>query len=176
MKTISNWVEINDESQGTYNKGNQSGFKTSMLRSSLCDYSDAYILVKGTITVANAAIATAAANNVDKKVIFWNCAPFTNCISRINNTQVDDAHGIYVVILMYNFKKYCDNYSKASGILSQYCGDEPALANTGDITDFNEGNADANSFEIKEEISGQAGDNGTKNVEIMVPLKYLEMP
>ena len=147
-----------------------------MLRSSLSDYSDAYILAKRAITVTNIAAAAVAANNVDEKVIFKNLVPFTNCISRINNTQVDDAHGIYVVILMYNFKKYCDNYSKASGILSQYCGNEPALANTGDITDFNEGNADANSFEIKEEISGQAGDNGTKNVEIMVPLKYLEMP
>ena len=117
MKTISNWVEINDESQGTYNKGNQSGFKTSMLRSSLCDYSDAYILVKGTITVANAAIATAAANNVDKKVIFWNCAPFTNCISRINNTQVDDAHDIDVVMPMDNLIKWKHNYLKSSAIL-----------------------------------------------------------
>ena len=117
MKTISNWVEINDESQGTYNKGNQRGFKTSMLRSSLCDYSDAYILVKGTITVANAAIATAAANNVDKKVIFWKCAPFTNCISRINNTQVDDAHDIDVVMPMDNLIKWKYNYLKSSAIL-----------------------------------------------------------
>ena len=55
-----------------------------MLRSSLCDYSDAYILVKGNITVNNTAADGAAANNTNKKVIFKNCAPFTNCISKIN--------------------------------------------------------------------------------------------
>ena len=65
-----NWVEINDESRGTYNTDSQIRFKTSMLRSSLCDYSDAYILVKGTITVANTAAADADSNNTDKKVIF----------------------------------------------------------------------------------------------------------
>ena len=70
-----NWVEINDEARGTYSPNKQIKFKTSMLRSSLCDYSDAYILVKGNITVNN----TAAANNTNKKVIFKNCAPFTNC-------------------------------------------------------------------------------------------------
>ena len=61
-----------------------------MLRSSSCDYSDAYILVKGSISVNNAA-AGAAANNINKKVIFKNCAPFANCISKINNTRIDNA-------------------------------------------------------------------------------------
>ena len=89
MKT-KNWVKINDESQGIYNKDNQLGFKTSILRSSLCNYSNAYILVKTTITVAE--VAAAAPNNANKKVILKNCAPFTNCISRINNMQADDAH------------------------------------------------------------------------------------
>ena len=70
-----NWVEINDEARGTYSPNKQIKFKTSMLRSSLCDYSDAYILVKGNITVNNTA---AAANNDNKKVIFKNCAPFIN--------------------------------------------------------------------------------------------------
>ena len=62
-----------------------------MLRSSLCDYSDAYILVKGNISVNNTAAEGAAANNASKKVIFKNCASFTNCISKINNTQIDNA-------------------------------------------------------------------------------------
>ena len=63
-----------------------------MLRSSLCDYSDAYILVKGNITVNNtAAAAAAAANNTNKKLMFKNCAPFTNCINKINNTEIDNA-------------------------------------------------------------------------------------
>ena len=84
-----------------------------MLRSSLCDYSDAYILVKGNITVNN----TAAANNTNKKVIFKNCAPFTNCISKINNTQIDNAEYIDIVIPMYTLIEYGDNYSKPSGIL-----------------------------------------------------------
>ena len=81
-----NWVEINDESRGTYSVNRQINFKTSMLRSSLCDYSDAYILVKGNISVNNTAADGAAANNTNKKVIFKNCAPFTDCISKINNT------------------------------------------------------------------------------------------
>ena len=68
-----NWVEINDESRGMYNTNNQIRFKTSMLRTSLCDYSDAYILVKGTITVANTAAADADPNNTNKNVIFKNC-------------------------------------------------------------------------------------------------------
>ena len=65
-----------------------------MLKSSLCDYSDAYILVKGTTTVADTSATGAAANNTNKKVIFKNCAPFTNWISEINNTQVDNAQDI----------------------------------------------------------------------------------
>ena len=71
-----------------------------MLRSSLCDYSDAYILVKGNISVNNT--AAAAANNTNEKVIFKNCAPFTNCISKINNTQIDNAQYIDIVMPMYN--------------------------------------------------------------------------
>ena len=73
-----------------------------MVRSSLCDYSDAYILVKGNITVNNTAADGAAANNTNKKVIFKNCAPFTNCITKINNSEIDNAQYIHIVIPMYN--------------------------------------------------------------------------
>ena len=86
-----NWIEINDESRRAYNVNSQIKFKTTMLKSSLCDYSDVYILAKGTISVNNSAAQVAAANNANKKVIFKNCAPFTNCISEINNTQIDNA-------------------------------------------------------------------------------------
>ena len=86
-----NWIEINDETRGTYPVGKQIEFKTPMLSSSLCDYADAYILVKGNIIVNNTADVGAAANNAAKKVILKNCAPFTNCISTINNTQIDNA-------------------------------------------------------------------------------------
>ena len=97
MKIIENWVKINDESLEKYNINSQIRFKTSMLMTNLCDYSDAYILVKGTITVAKTGIS-ATPNNANKKVIFKNCAPFTSCISRINNTKIDDAEYIDVVM------------------------------------------------------------------------------
>ena len=112
-----NWVEINDEARGTCSPNKQIKFKTSMLRSSLCDYSDAYILVKGNITVNNTAADGADANNDNKKVIFKNCAPFTNCISKINNTDIDKAKYINIVMPMYNLIEYSDIYSKTSGSL-----------------------------------------------------------
>ena len=96
-----NWVEINDDIRGAYSPNKQIGFKTAMLRSSLCDYRDAYILVKGNISVNNTAAAGATANNIGKKVIFKNCTPFTNCIIKINNTQIDNAEYIDIVMPMY---------------------------------------------------------------------------
>ena len=114
-----NWVEINDESRGINNVGSQIKFKTTMLKSSLCDYSDAYILVKGTISVNNTAAAGAAVNNTNKKVIFKNCVPFTNCISEINNTQIENAKDIDIVMPMYNLIEYSDNYAKTTGSLRQ---------------------------------------------------------
>ena len=143
-----------------------------MLRTNLCDYIDAYILVKGTITVDNTAAADADANNTNKKVIFKYYASFTSCISRINNTQIDDAQYIDVVMPMYNLIEYSDDYSKISEILFQYCRDVPAVDNNGKVTDFTEANV-TGSFNLKGKLTGQTGDNGTKNVEIMVPLKYL---
>ena len=106
---IRNWAEINYESRGAYNdddddddddnnnnnnnnydddNNNNIKFKTSIARSSLWDYSDAYMLVKGTIAVPNTVPQGAAVNNTNKKVIFRNCAPFPSCITEINNTQV----------------------------------------------------------------------------------------
>ena len=122
-----NLVKINDESRGTYNVNSQVKFKTTMLKSSLCDYSDAYILVKGTIKIEGAGADAAArqADERDKGVIFKNCAPFTNCISEINNTQVDNAKDIDIVMPMYNLIEYSDNYAKTSGSLWQYYSDEP---------------------------------------------------
>ena len=93
-----NWVEISDESKRTYNNNTQITFKTKILRSILCDYSDAYILVKGNITVNNTVAADADANNTNKKVLFKNFAPFTDCISKINITQVDNANYIDIVM------------------------------------------------------------------------------
>ena len=160
-----NWAEINDESRGTYNVNSQIKFKTTMLKSSLCDYSDAYILVKGTITIAAAGDDAAArqADERDKGVVFKNCAPFTNCISEINNTQVDNAKDIDIVMPMYNLIECSDNYAKTSGSLWQYYRDEP-----------DDNLANSESFKFKVKITGKtpAADN-EKDVEIMVPLKYL---
>ena len=167
-----NWVEINDESRGEYNVNSQIKFKTTMLKSSLCDYSDAHILVKGTINVDNTAAQGAAANNTNKKVIFKNCAPFTNCISEINNTQIDNAKDIDIVMPMYNLNEYSDNYGKTTGSLWQYCKDIPARNNNNEITEFTLANT-TDSFNFKAKITGQTEDDGTKDVEIMVPLKYL---
>ena len=86
-----NWVEIYDDITGAYSPNRPIRFKTAMLWSSLCDYSDVYILVKGNITVNITAAKNVAANNTNKKKIFKNYAPLTKCISKINNTQRNDA-------------------------------------------------------------------------------------
>ena len=156
-----NWVEINDESREAYNVNSQIKFKTTMLKSSLCDYSDAYILVKGTISVNNTAAAGAAANNTNKEVIFKNCAPFTNCISEINNTQIDNAKDIDIVMPMYNLIEYSDNYAKTTGSSWQYCKDIPARDNNDEITEFTVGNP-TDSFNFKAKITGKTRNDGKK--------------
>ena len=163
-----NWVEINDESRVTYNVNSQIKFKTTMLKSSLCYYGDAYILVKGKITITEEG-DNAAAERADKRnkgVAFKNCSPFILCISEINNTQVDNAKDIDIVMPMYNLIEYSDNYAKTSGSLWQYFRDK-----------LNNNLADSESFKSKIKITGKkpvAGNDGNKkDVEIIVPLKYL---
>ena len=115
----------------------------------LCDYSGAYILVKGTVLVEKE--TAAAPNNANKKVIFKIYVSFISCISKINNTQVDDAQYIGVVIPMYNSIEFSDNYSKTSEILRQYCRNEPAINPAdGKIAGFTEDNATTDSSKIKE--------------------------
>ena len=165
-------VEINDESKRKYDNSNIR-FKTSKIRSNLYDYSDAYILAKRNITVPNTTAAGAAVNNTNKNVIFKNFALFTDCITKINNTQVDDAQKIDIVIPMYNLIEYSDAYLKTSGSSWQYYRNEPALNANDDIIDFPANNNNSASFKFKQQIIGQTGNGGTKDVEIMVPLKYL---
>ena len=163
-----NWVEINDESREAYNVNSQIKFKSTMLKSSLCDYSDAYILVKGTITITGAGNDAAArqADERDKGVVFKNCAPFINCISEINNTQIDNAKDIDIVMPMYNLIEYSNNYAKTTGSLWQYFRDEPV--------DDDDDIEDSKSFKSKIKITGKTpNNNNEKDVEIMVPLKYL---
>ena len=126
-----------------------------------------------TIAVNNTAAADADANNNNKKVAFKNCAPFTNCINEINYTHVDNAKDIDIVRPMYNLIENSDNYSKTSGSLWRYCKDIPAVDNDNANVNFAKNNL-SDSFNFKAKTTGQTGDNGTKNVEIMVPLKYLK--
>ena len=92
-----------------------------MIRSNLCDYSDAYILVSGTITITGAVEDDAKrAEKRNKEVIFKNCAPFTNCISNINNTQIDNAENTDIVRLMYNLIEHRDNYSKTRKFMTVF--------------------------------------------------------
>ena len=159
-----NWVEINDESRGNY-ANSDIRFKTTILRSNLSDYADSYILVKGTITITGEGdnAGEIQADERDKGVTFKNCAPLTKCISRINNTDIDNPHGIDIVMPMYNLIEYSDNYSKTSGSLWQYYKDIP-----------NDNLARSESFKYKVKITGKPPNNGnTEDIEIIVPLKYL---
>ena len=165
-------VEINDDSHGTYNTNSQIKFKTSMLRSCLCNYSDVYILVKGPISIKRVA-APAAVDNDGKEVVFKNWAPFSDCVTEINNTQINNAQNIDIFMPMYNLIEYSHNYTKTSRSLWQYYRDESALTDAGAIENFHVGNNNSASFKFKQKITGVTGANGSKYVEIMVPLKYL---
>ena len=103
-----------------YKSNKQTRFKTSMLRSDLCDYSDAYIVVKGTIAVVRPDNAKR-----NKATAFKNNAPFINCISKINGIKIDNAEDLDVVMPMYNLLEYSKNYSKTTGSFWHYYRDEP---------------------------------------------------
>ena len=159
-----NWVEINNESRGTY-ISNDIKFKATMLRSNLCDYADAYILVKGTIIITGAGDDDAAKqlDERNKGVIFENCAPFAKCISRVNTTDIDNVQNIDIAMPMYNLIEYSDDYSKTSGILWQYYKNGP-----------NDNVTQSESFKPKIKITGKTPAAGnTKGVEKIAPLKYL---
>ena len=132
------WIEVYDQSEENYNVNKEIRFKTSMLRSDLCDFSDAYIAVKGNITVSKkiftandfealnntATIATAtndANNNVldERELVFKNNAPFINCISKINGTKIDNAEDLDVVMPMYNLLEYSKNNRKPVELLQR---------------------------------------------------------
>ena len=103
------WIEVYDQSQENYNTNKEIRIKTSMLRSDLCDFSDPYIIAKGTITIVRP-----------------NTAPLINCISKTNGIKIDNAEDLDVVIPMYNLLEYSKNYKKATGSLWNYYRDEPS--------------------------------------------------
>ena len=145
--------------ENRYNPNKQARFKISMLRSDSCDYSDAYIVVKGNITVEGAQDRDKHSRNLALK----NNASFISCISKINNILIGNTEDLDIVMPMYNLLVYSKNYSRTSGSLWNYYKDIP----TDPITD-------SESFKYKTSITGKtANDGNTKDVEFSVPLKYL---
>ena len=110
------WYVIDSESKGVYSHENEIKFLTSSLESSLCDYSDAYILVTGNITVKrrNAADTADIALAAITQAAFKNCVPFEKCSTEIDGTLADEANFINIAMPMYNLIEYSGNYSDTS--------------------------------------------------------------
>ena len=153
------WYVIDSESKGNYSKDDPINFLTKSLESSLCDYSDAYILVTGNIT--------ATPNNAATQVVFKNCAPFEKCRTEINETFVDEADFINITMPMYNLIEYSNNYSDTSGSLWQFKRD--GIEEDLDLT-LDANHIPNNSSSFKYKSSFITNRNGVK---IVVPLKYL---
>ena len=166
------WVKVYYQSVSAddrYKSNKQIRFKTSILRSNLCDYSDAYIVVKGTITVTRP-------NSVlyVQKLAFKNNAPFVSCISKINNTLIDNSEDLDIVMPMYNLLEYSQNYRKTTRTFWNYNRDEPNSGIGGENNNIKYSIKDSKSFDYKTSITGKLeGDNTEKEVGIVVPLKYL---
>ena len=107
---------MNDLSDGQYSVSKSTRFKTTMLRSDLCDYSDAYIVVKRRIIVEG----TNAVKRINKNLILKNISPFRSFILKINNTFIGNAKDLDIIISMYNLLEYSDNYVLTSGSLWNY--------------------------------------------------------
>ena len=133
------WCVINDQNYADYGDGNENGttikFETKVIKSNLCDYSDAYILVTGDITATD--------GDANTKVAFKNCAPFTKCVTHVNNEHVDNADNLDNVMLMYNLIEYSDNYSDTSRSLWHFKRDEQ---NINDLNPANVTTADSSSL------------------------------
>ena len=191
------YVEVNSLSNA-YNETKSIRFKTPMLRSNLCDYSDAYILVKGTITVTATGVNNNANNIRDKRnrpVILKNNAPFVSCITRINGELIEHADDLDIVVSMYNLLEYSKNYRKTIGSLYNYYRDE--LSDNAEDNNFdNIKVVNSNTFKYKNKIIGNtydvdaripnpdgagqidnpiyiANENVTQEVELAMSLKYL---
>ena len=191
------YVEVKSLSN-TYNENKSIRFKTPMLRSNLCDYSDAHILVKGTITVTAPGVNNNANNIRDKRnrpLILKNNAPFVSCITSINGELFEDAVDLYIVMPIYNLLEYSKNYRKTIGSLYNYYRDE--LSDDADDNNFdNIKIVNSNIFKYKNKIIGNTYDvdaripnpdgagqidnpiynvnkNSTQEVELTIPLNYL---
>ena len=178
------YVKVNSLSN-TYNENKSIRFKTPMLRSNLCDYSDAYILIESTITVNG--IANGAKNEIlrrNRPLILKNNAPFVSCMTKINNEFIEDADDLDIIIPMYNLSEYSKNYRKTIGSLYNYHRDE--LSDDNNPNNFPNTNVvDSSTFKYKNKITGNtynvaegadvhdANRVGKQDVELAIPLKYL---
>ena len=166
------WYIINDQNNGQYGIGNENDstikFETKVIKPNLCDYSDAYILVTGDIKVTGIA--------ADTNVAFKNCAPFTRCITHINDEHIESAENLNIIITMYNLIEYSDNYADSSGSLYHIKRDESPTNDDGNPLNVDLDNSA--SFKYKASLLGKTtdadgNDRSLKNTKIVVPLKYL---
>ena len=181
------WIEVYDQLEGNYDVNKEIRIKTSMLRSDLCHFNDAYIVVKGTITVnaQNIAKKKNNNNNNNKAVAFKNNAPFINYISKIIGIKIDNAEDLDVVMPMYHLIEYSKNYKKTTGSLWNYYRDErsnPLFSNsesfkyktciTGNTYNIDETIADDDGNEV-DNPKYDANKVGKNETEVVIPLKYL---
>ena len=161
------WVEVYDQS-GSDEDGYKPSKKTRS-RSDLCDFSDAYIVVKGTITVTNPNDA-----NYKNKLVLKNDALFTSCISKINNTLIDNAEDLDIVMPMYHLLEYSKNYRKATGSLWNYYRDKANSSKGGENNNANYSIKDSKYFDYKTSVTGKLeGIDAKKDAEIVMSLKHL---
>ena len=184
------YVRVNSLSN-TYNENKSIRFKTPMLRSNLCDYSDAYILVNGTITVTG----NHPRDRQNRPLILKNNAPFISCITRINGELTEDTDDLDIVMPIYNLSEYSKNYRKTIRSLYNYYRDELSYDNDNDNFD-NIKVVNSEAFKYKNKITGNtynvnstilnpagnariinsnhvANNSGKKSIELAIPLKYL---
>ena len=174
--TTKKWIEIFDQSNGSYNSNKDIRFKTYQLRSDLCDFNDGYIVVTGQITATNHGNDN---NLYNRKVALKNSAPFLNCILKINGNLIEDAQDLNVVTPMYNLLYYSKNFRKTAGSFWNYY---PEMPNSGYVGD----NArtrifypikDSGSFNYKTKLVGNLPDGNNEaeleDIKIVVPLKNL---
>ena len=164
----------------TYNENKSIRYKTPMLRSNLCDYSEAYILVKGTITVNG--VVNGVENEIvrrNRPLILKRNAPYVSYITRINGKLIEDADDLDIVMSMYHLLEYSKNYRKTIGSLYNYYKDE--LSDDNNPNNFPNTNVvNSETFKYKNKIIGNtynvtAGNDrlGTKKIKLAIPLKYL---
>ena len=167
------WIEVDDQSGRNCNINKKIRMQASILRSDLCNYSDAYIVVKGTITIVRPDGAKRT-----KEVVFRDNAPFINCISKINGVRIDNAEGLDVVMPMYNLLEYSKNYRKTTGRLWNYYRDK--LSNLLSSESSESSNSESFKYNTRNTYNAGAGEDGydahkvgKNNTEVVIPPKHL---